>query len=299
MKIALAYKVVYDAIIAEMDKGIIPWKKPWKSGFPRNAVTDRDYRGINVLLLFGLFDDARWLTFNQTAKLGGTVVKGEKSSKIVFWTRAEDKKNSTPGNKKYFPLLRYYNVFNVSQISGIEFDKNGRDSTAKNLTAESVIAGYKGCPKITQGKPIACYIPNADAIQIPNQDKFDSDERYYATLFHELIHSTGHGTRCNREGVTDPTRFGDSKYSFEELVAELGSAFLCAKCGIDNTVKSSASYIEGWKSYLTYNPQCLIQAASKAQQAVDYILGTEFDNDPDEEDTVEDTAEEAKELVVA
>lgn len=295
MKISLAYKVVYDAIISEMDKGVIPWKKPWKSGFPRNAVTDRDYRGINVLLLFGLFDDARWITFNQAQKLGGTVVKGEKSNKIVFWTRVEDKKNSTPSNKKYFPLLRYYNVFNVSQVSGIEFEKDGRDSTAKNLTAESVLAGYKGCPKITHGKGIACYIPNADAVRIPNQDKFDNDNEYYSTLFHELVHSTGHGTRCNREGVVNIDTFGSPTYCFEELVAELGSAFLCAKCGIDNTVKSSASYIKGWKEYLTYNPQCLIQAASKAQQAVDYILGTEFDNSPDEENE----AEEAKELVVA
>jgi antirestriction protein ArdC len=287
MKLGLAYKVVYDAIVAEMDKGIVPWRKPWKHGFPRNAVSNREYRGINILLLFGA-EDSRWLTFNQAKKLGGTVRKGERSRKIVLWTKIEDKKKSTPTKKEYFPLLRYYNVFNVPQIDGVDFPKEGRDNVAKNMTAEGILAGYEGCPKITHGKPIACYVPSSDSIQMPSQDKFDNDDLYYATLFHELVHSTGHGTRCNRDGIVNFDKFGTQTYSFEELVAELGSAFLCARCGIDNTVKSSASYIAGWKEYLKYNPQCLIQAASKAQQAVDYILGTTFDSAPDVDDNEED-----------
>lgn len=279
--LSIAYKVVYDAIMEELDKGVIPWKRPWKGTFPANAITGRQYRGINVWLLWGA-EDHRWMTFNQVRKHGGSVNKGAKSRRIVLFTINEvDDENAKDGKKK-FPILRYYNVFNVADISGIDFAEVGRENVIQIEPADEVVDKYKNAPKIKNGGE-ASYNIAQDIVTMPKQNLFDDDNAYYATLFHELVHSTGHGTRLNRKTIAEPAMFGSEKYSEEELIAELGSAFLCAMCGIDNTIKNSASYIAGWKKKLEYNPKIMVSASSMAQKAVDYMTGNKPSYENDEE----------------
>lgn len=262
---------VFDKIVAKLESGVIPWRKPWKGSAPRNAKTNRPYNGINrILLSLTDYEDGRWATFKQLQELGGNVKKGEKGTQVVFWqmfTREKDGKEET------IPYAKFYTVFNIAQTEGIEWTTEGKTPECAIDEAELIWTNYDNRPSISFGGEIACYSPVNDAIKMPPKSAFNNTEEYYSTLFHEAIHSTGHQTRLNREGITNPIHFGTETYSLEELIAELGASFLCAESGINNTLDNSAAYIKGWLKALKDHPKALFTAASSAQKAFDWIKG--------------------------
>ena len=291
-------------IIDFLDEGIIPWQKPWKGGTanaPRSASTKKVYRGTNLALLSCAgYRSPWWLTFGQARKLGGIVRKGERSFPIHYWKfpKEEDCKScnglealceSCGGTGKYlakYPQLFSFNVFNASQCDGLPEKYNEVIESDEDLQdfdpiekAEKVIAGYKNAPKIFNDQiDRNYYSPHLDEVHLTTPEQFISPEEYYSTKFHELVHSTGHKDRLAREGVTDIDLFGSHKYSKEELVAEMGSTYLCGIAGIDkdDVIKNSASYIRGWKSKLEDNTDWIVWAGTRSAKACDHILGTEY-----------------------
>jgi len=272
-----AYEAVYNQIVAAMEKGIIPWQKSWTGMVPKNAINGRAYNGVNLLLLGMTYHtDPRWLTYKQASSLGGQVRKGEKSMPVVFWkifTKEED------GKKQTIPFLKYYHVFNVSQIDGLELPPLDTKDNAPNFDAEAVLSVYDG-PVVKFEGSQPCYIPSLDVIKIPAIEHFNSSDEYYSTLFHEHVHGTGHESRLKRDLKG---RYDKDSYSFEELVAEFGAAFLCNACGIDNTVENSTAYLQSWLKTFKNDPSMLVHAASKAQKASDYILGLNQPESTEEE----------------
>jgi len=279
------YQRVTDQVIDMLDKGVVPWRSPilGRTGarHPKNLHTGKPYRGVNVFLLAFTawakgYESAYWLTYKQAKDRGGHARKDEKSSMVVFWKQLEvkDKKTDEP---KMVPLLRYYNVFNVTQCEGIPIpDPANFTPTPFNPieAAEAIVKGYKDPPTIEHGGSQAFYVPATDTIRIPEPTRFNKNEEYYGTLYHELSHSSGHSKRLNRKLDSELRPFGSPDYSREEMIAEMSAAFLCAHAGIypaviDNTV----SYISGWLGRLKQDKKLILQAASQAQRAADWILG--------------------------
>ena len=286
---ARAYEKVTDRIIAELERGAIPWRKPWASaesrGPARNATTDRPYRGINRLLL-SLFGggDPRWLTYRQAEARGGHVRKGEHGLPIVYFSnttrrteQAEDGTERTITTERDRPIIRHSTVFNVEQCDGLDLPPLDtiplRDFTPIE-TAEAIVAGWHGSPPVAHQGERAFYVPGEDRIVLPPRETFTSDEAYYAVRFHEMTHSTGHASRLDRRGITEIGAFGSPVYSREELVAEMGAAFLCAEAGIDNaTIEQHAGYIEHWIEVLRADARAVVIAAGQGEKAADLILG--------------------------
>lgn len=273
------YEIVTQKIIALLEAGVVPWEIPWRTenGMPRNLVTERPYRGINFWLLLCRKDSLPfYLTFEQAKSLGGTIRKGEKSTMVVFWKLLKHKDKAE--EEKVVPLLRYYNVFNISQIDGIDGKKipttEAFDHEFSPVTeAESLIAQWQDRPLIMPDGNSAFYDPLSDAVSIPNPRSFFNDSRYYSTLFHELVHSTGHNKRLGRHAKIKDHKFGSQDYSQEELVAELGAAYLCGITGIEqDTIQNNAAYIKSWIRTFKNDPKVLVLAAAQAQRAVDYIM---------------------------
>jgi antirestriction protein ArdC len=276
------YAAVTARIIEALEQGVIPWRKPWDSAaaLPCNAVSKRPYRGINLLLL-GLrtFADNRWLTYRQAKALGGSVRRGEKSTAIVFWKPLEVKRaNGESGEvlRQHIPLLRYYHVFNAGQCEDLPLPPIvGRDNTCADeriAKAEGIVRSMPDPPSITEYDAAAWYRPKDDNVGVPPPSTFERMDSYYATLFHELGHSTGHAKRLNRPGVAGKIEFASSAYSREELIAELTSAFCCAKAGLDNSlITDSASYINCWLPFFHEDSKAVVVAAFQAQKAADYI----------------------------
>lgn len=265
------YEVITDRILTMLKDGVVPWRQPWTAASaPKNLVSKKEYRGVNVLLLgTQKYSSPFWCTYKQCTEKGGQVRKGEKSTPVVFWKITEDKKDA---KKKSF-ILRYYNVFNVGQCDGLEVPAEESRKVVEPIQAcEDLVKLYKTMPKVEHGGSRAYYNPSFDYIGMPVMADFKGAEEYYSTLFHELVHSTGHKDRLDREGITNPIRFGSHDYSFEELVAECGSAFLCGRAGIGNRViDNQAAYIASWVSKLRSEPRWIVEASSKAAKAVDYI----------------------------
>lgn len=276
------YQIITDQIISKLEAGIIPWQRPWCGGQPAtNLVSKKPYRGINVFILAcSGFTSPYWLTFRQAKALGGHVRKGEKSTIITFWSLKEkvDPKDSgdAEGPPKRFAFLRYYRVFNVEQC---ELDPKKIPVVPVHEfqpieEAERIVADMPNRPEISFRGPEACYSPARDCVNMPRSETFVSDYEYYSTLFHELTHSTGHRSRLNRKSLTKKSAFGSELYSQEELVAEMGSSYLCGACGISTQViNNQAAYIQGWLKRFNSDPKMLISAASQAQKAADYIQG--------------------------
>jgi antirestriction protein ArdC len=282
--------LVTERITAAMESGTVPWQKPWASlgGIPRNLSSGRPYRGMNVLLLsLGQpYASPWWLTYKQAQDLGGQVRKGEKASLVTFWKFPRSDTAPEEGEKgegaaepehRRAPLLRHYHVFNLEQVDGIpappsqEFQPKAHERMA---CCEAVVAEMPQRPSIQRDPRQACYAPGLDKIGIPDLSQFETPEAYYGTLYHELVHSTGHPSRLARAALDSPSPFGSPDYSREELVAEFGAAFLCAHAGIlPRTVDNSAAYIQGWLSVLKGDKRLLPVAAAQAQRAVDFILG--------------------------
>lgn len=288
------YEIVTQRIIDLLNTGTVPWQKPWKSngGLPKNLVSGKQYRGMNTFLLHAMnYESPNWVTFKQALDLGGNVRKGEKACPIIFWKRWEKIDKST-GEKSHIPMMRFYYVFNVAQCDGLQnlFGDTVTGDTAPQIPAETsgdfskaenLVMNYASGPAIKHGMSKAYYSPGGDYVGMPDNSKFTSIGHYYATLFHELTHSTGHVSRLARAGVTDPAaRFGNALYSKEELVAEMGSAFLCGLAGIGETgglIDNAAAYVAGWLKALRDDKKLVIQAAGLAQKAVDHICGTTYE----------------------
>jgi antirestriction protein ArdC len=272
------YQIVTERIIAQLEKGVIPWKQPWtESGLPKNLITKNTYRGINLLLLLSLgYERMFFLTSKQITELGATVKKDEKAHLVVYWNWVESKDEvTTDGKPKKAPFLRYYLVYNVDQCEGIDEDKIPEPTESKFTPieyCENMVLNMPNLPTIKHKEQKAYYEPLRDFINMPKPETFENEDRYYATLFHELVHSTGHRSRLNRKGLLEMTPFGSEAYSFEELIAEIGSSYLCYHAGIESPFEQQAAYIEGWLKKLQSDNRFIIQASSSAQKATDYIL---------------------------
>jgi antirestriction protein ArdC len=276
------YSIITERIIALLEQGTVPWQKPWNGGeqAPQNLVTRKPYRGVNVFLLNAAhYASPFWLTFKQAQELGGHVRKGEKAFPVVFWKWLEVENDN--GSKERVPFLRYYSVFNVAQCEGIEGHVPSSSETKREHApaeaAECIVQGMPKRPEIKLGQSQAFYSPGTDFVGMPDPDQFRSSEDYYSVLFHELTHSTGHESRLNRKGVAGSdgqwSAFGSGSYAKEELVAEMGAAFLCGQAGIvERTIDNSAAYLASWLARLKDDPKLVVQAAAQAQKAADFIL---------------------------
>lgn len=280
-----AYSVVTDKILELLDQGIVPWKKPWKSrymGKPKNFVTGKEYQGINFFLLsMAQFENQNFLTFKQVRELGGTIRKGSRGLPVIYCnTIINNKKNENleAVEKSEYFFWKYAFVFNLEQTEGIEIpvpEKIEGGITFNPIEeCEKICAGFLCKPEIEHIQQMAYYSPSLDIINMPKKNSFNSPEEYYSTLFHEMTHSTGHINRLGREGVTENHSFGDALYSKEELIAEMGSAFLCNHANISSSIEiNQSAYIGGWLKKIRGDKKILIQAASAAQKASNLILG--------------------------
>jgi antirestriction protein ArdC len=276
------YDAVNKQILDQLEKGNIPWRMPWKTNFPVNLISKKEYEGFNwwMLLIEQMVKGYKsnvWATFKQVTDKGGKVKKGEKSTMVIYWkileieSATKKDKNGKPKIEK-IPLLRYYNVFNLDQTEGIEIKAEDKVQNI-NLDAENIIEHYKEQITMKAGGNQAFYSPKEDYIQIPAREQFISDEGFYSTNFHEMVHSTGHKKRLNRFGDNYSAHFGSESYSKEELIAEMGSAYLCAKTGIlPQTIENKGAYIQSWLKALKDDKTLLVSAGGKAQKAVEFIL---------------------------
>jgi len=308
------YQRITDRIVQAIEAGTPPWIKPWReqdSGLDANLLSGKPYRGINLLLLYAEslsrgFTSNRWLTLKQANQLGARVNKGERGTGIVFFKWKEVKNEadeaaagdsgggSDPSSRvitssdpsasalsqsgaRVIPLLRSYTVFNLDQVSGLpEQYLTPPDPPLWQPCemAESLLMA--SAASITHGGNSACYLPELDRIELPHAHQFETAEDYYATALHELTHWTGHPSRCNR--VLGRQHVLEA-YAFEELVAEMGSAFLTAHCALPGRLQH-ASYIDSWLSALRHDKRLIFVAASKAQAAADYVLQCEATSTP-------------------
>jgi len=271
-----AYERITSRIIGLMEQGTVPWHKPWqiRTGLPRNLVTQKPYRGINTFLLMSLgYESPHWLTFRQAVQLGGNVKKGEKSCPVVFWKTLQVTDEAS-GEAENIPFLRQYNVFNIAQCEGLKNVPLTDDPAFALTEAADIVTNMPDRPPIKHGMTEAYYSPPQDLVGMPDPKRFKTEEGYHAALFHELIHATGHEKRLKRLSIAERNGFGSDPYCKEELIAELGSAFLCGQAGIvDRTIDSSAAYIEGWLKRLKSDQTFIVYAAAQAQKAADFILG--------------------------
>ena len=275
------YQMVTDRIIAKLEQGVIPWRKPWivKDGIIQNVavnyVTQKPYSGVNAWLL----DNGEYATFKQIQDAGGKVKKGAKSEIIVYWQMLEKKTQGKDGKEKVekIPLLKYYNVFNIETCTDLEPKRKPITVEPTKPTeiielAEQLIQAYADKPLVKHlAGDSAHYKPSIDELVMPKQEQFTNIEEYYSTFFHELVHSTGHDKRLNRNLLGS---FGTENYAKEELVAEMGASMLCAFSNIvDRTIDNSASYIQSWLRKLKNDNKMVISASSQAEKAVNYIKG--------------------------
>ena len=273
------YQILTDQILNMIDNGTAPWLKPWKaSDAPRN-ISGRPYRGINVFMLNMVqamkgYPESVWLTYKQIKEKGGTIKAGEEKAHTPVYLWNWVKRTDDNGDESTFPIFKFYLVYNIAQVDGIELPSREQREPVPVLEAcEAIMNGMPNRPEIRYGGDRACYIPTIDKINMPNRESFDTAEGFYQTMFHELAHSTGHKSRLNRKEVDAPTYFGSHEYSREELVAELTACFLSAEAGIvERVVENSAAYLEGWSRALRSDPQLFATAAARAQKAADYIL---------------------------
>ena len=307
------YEMVTDRIIAELEKGNIPWHKPWirptcetiwstikievdPKSCAYSRSTGRPYSMLNQMLLGKA---GEWATYKQITEAGGQVRKGEKSSIVVFWKFNEVKKTNAKGEEEVdrIPMLRYYNVFHVeTQVDGIAPKDRPVTETevvatgkTKSKTyewdaieaADEVVRQYLTHSGVTHTEvegDRAFYRPATDSIETPTKGQFKDPAEYYSTLFHEITHSTGHQSRFDRFRTAGSHAFGSENYSKEELVAELGAASLVNFLGIESkaTFRNSTAYIQSWLTHLRNDPKMIVHASGKAEKAVNYILSGEL-----------------------
>jgi antirestriction protein ArdC len=280
--------IITAQIVEQLEQGNLTWLKNWSLGFGVNYKTGREYQGINALLLNisltrNNYSVNQWLTFKQIQEFKGKLNKGSKATPIIYYKINEvcsckDRKCNkykTEKNDEHklrrIPILRYYNVFNLSDTN-LELREKVDVQPVKEV--EEQLSRYWDLNTLRVGNP--AYSPSQDVIFMPPIGNFTSKEAYYSALTHELIHSTGHKDRLAREGVTGLTVAYDSKYAYEELIAELGSAFLCAKLKIEKDIKNCSAYIKSWLTALRDDKQLIFKASRESEKAKKFILeGTE------------------------
>lgn len=271
------YETITNLVIEKLENGVIPWHQGWQNGGAVNWKTQKAYRGINSMIL----PDGEYATFKQIKEAGGKVKKGSKSFPIVFWKWTEYEDTET-GETEKIPFMKQFNVFEINtQVEGLE---SKREETVFEHTpmerCEKVWKDYKknAGPLFTWLRDGAWYKRDFDQVNVPPMKDFKVIEEFYSTLFHEIIHSTGHKDRLNREGIEAFSGFGSKSYSKEELVAEMGAAMLCGHVGIENkTIDNSAAYIDSWLQRLKNDKKLIITAAGQAQRAADHVLGIKFE----------------------
>ncbi len=274
------YEIVTNRIIELLEAGTIPWQQPWgDGGMPRNLISKHPYRGINLWLLQSLnYEQSLFLTFKQLKSLGGSVLQGEHGHLVVFWKAVKKKPEELDekGNPKTIGMLRYYKVFNVSQCKDIPDNFLKIDPLASFdplLECEMIVKDMPDCPVIRHSGQRAFYNIKEDYICMPLRKTFLNPEGYYSTLFHELVHSTGAEKRLNRKSLQDMAPFGSESYAMEELVAEIGSAYLCHFAEIlPNEIQNTVAYLKGWLKVLRGDKKFILLAASQSQKAIDLIL---------------------------
>ena len=283
------YQKVTDQIIAELENGNVPWIRPWRDGeppFPINALSGRPYHGINVPLLWNSADKQsfasdRWLTFHQVSALGGQVRRGEKSSLAVLYLPRTQEETDALGQPlldkdgepkvRHFGIICEFRLFNLSQCDDLpQTLSEPFIRPADPVETAEAIALNSGVTLRHRRQSEAYYRPATDLVMMPHPQQFESSEAYYATLLHELTHATGHASRLNRPGIAGAERT-EALYAAEEMVAEMGSAFLCAYCGIQGSLQH-ASYIGHWLDILRQDKQALIRASGMARQASEWLL---------------------------
>lgn len=278
------YEEVTNKIIKQLENNVIPWLKPW-SGIASgayNRVSKKPYSLLNQMLLE---HDGEYATYKQWKELGGTVKKGEKSEMVVFWKILNvEENNNGKVEKKSIPLLRYINVFHVSQVDGVEPNSIKSVEHEPIEEAEKIKNDYATREGLSIREIItndAFYSPMRDYIQVPCKEQYNDIFEFYSTLFHEMVHSTGHKDRLSRLDCSmKVASFGSEDYSKEELIAEIGSAFLMNHVGIETTktFKNSTAYIQSWLKVLRNDNRFIVSASSKAEKAMKYILGTYNEN---------------------
>lgn len=287
------YDIVTEHIIAEMEKGIIPWQQPWCGG-SEEAISYTSRRPYSLLNQILLGKPGEYLTYKQATELGGQVKKGAKAKFVVFYTMVNQKKvkevdpetGEETGKTKTvkveygFPVLRFYNVFHIDDVEGLEskIEKDTSNAHDPIEEADRVASEYvereEGLNLIIQHSNKAYYSPKKDEVVVPELAQYKVKEEYYSTLYHELTHSTGITSRCNRK-IDGIAAFGDFSYSKEELVAEIGSAMSLNRLGIEceKAFKNSVAYIQGWLKAFKDDKKMIVIAAGQAQKAVEYIFG--------------------------
>lgn len=273
------YQSITDRIITELEKGTVPWQKPWKSSCGAiSRATGKPYSVLNQLLLPR---EGEYVTFKAAAEEGHPVRKGEKASAVFFFKFLETEDKDT-GEIKKIPLLKYFSVFHVTQCEGMKprfaVSEQFNNDLQPDKRAERIIDGYLQRSGVTLNRiqsSKAYYNPQTDTIVVPELNQFSEISEFYSTLFHEAVHSTGHSTRLNR--ITDVARFGSKSYSKEEMTAELGSSFIMNVTGLETTssFSNSAAYIRGWLRALKDDKRLIVSAAGAAEKAVKLILGRE------------------------
>lgn len=273
--------MVTDRIIEQLEQGCIPWQRPWTGvqSDAYNIVSKRPYSLLNQMLLK---HTGSYGTFKQWQELGGHIRKGEHSEIVVFWKIQPIEEIKEDGTKtiKQIPLLRYYNVFHISQVDGVEVKEKPIVYIEPIEESERIKEEYKTREHIEIREIVsnkAFYSPSGDYIQVPCKEQYTAIEEFYSTLFHEMVHSTGHKTRLDRLETGSNAHFGSETYSKEELTAELGSASLLNMLGIETpkTFRNSSAYIQSWLQVLRNDCKFIVSASSKAEKAVNYILGKE------------------------
>ena len=268
------YEIVTQKIIEQLEQGTIPWHKGW---FGKNACisysTGKEYSLLNQMLLG---DAGEYITMKQIQEHNGALNKGAKSKVVVFWKMMKETEINEDGDevtKKMIPVLRYYRVFNIKDTDLEPKHNKVNEDFEPIAEAEKIADKYLTRENIKVNESdVASYSPTEDCINMPNQEQFESEAEYYSTLYHEMVHSTGHKSRLNR--IKD-TAFYSQEYGKEELVAELGSAFLMNTLGIDGAFNNSASYIDAWLKQIKGNPQMIVNASAQAEKAVNLIQGAE------------------------
>jgi antirestriction protein ArdC len=274
---------ITDSIIAELEKGAAPWVKPWRTlrgmpgaGMPYNPASGTQYRGVNHFWLGMQPWTMPWfVTYKQAQTLGGTVKAGEKGTPVVYWN--VHRKETTGDNGEQvtsaYAFVKSYWVFNVEQCEGLELPPMPETPEPEFDQSPAVMALVDRLDLaggLTHGGDQAYFMPSRDAIQMPPMAAFNDAAHYHATLLHECVHATGHDSRLKR--IT-PARFGSEEYAFEELVAELGAAMLCAHTGIDGDLRHSG-YIQSWLKALRNDKKFILSASGKAQSAMDYLTAS-------------------------
>lgn len=307
------YETCTNQILDMIDQGVIPWQKPWlccSSGGAVSHVTGKSYSLLNQILLGGV--SGEYATFKQIQKEGGKVKKGAKSKRIMFWrvvkkTWTEDSSDENNDEKtplfssikekkdyiQLIPVLHYYNVFNIEDAENIKPKYNEErlpEAVDVDEKAEAIVDAYIQRANLPlhreETSNRAFYSLVNDDVTVPNRRQYKEQGEYYSTLFHELTHSTGKPSRLNRFNLLDWDGFGSTQYAREELVAEIGAFYLCAYCGIntEGTIKNSVAYLQGWRDRIAKDKKLIVIAASRAQKAVEYILGEKLEGSDESSD---------------